>query len=253
MVYDEEVRRREVKSMPHSTLDLTGRHVVITGGAGALGTAVVARFIAAGATCHIPTIDDGPGSLGIPGAHYVTRVNMTDERSVAAVYGDIPELWASVHLAGGFSWARLEDTSADAARAQFEMNALTCLLCSREAVRRIRVRAAANPGEPGGRIVNVGSRATLSPSAGMAAYAMSKAAVQALTTTLAEELRSEQILVNAVLPSIIDTPFNRASMPDATHDLWPKPAEIAEAILFLASPSNALTTGALMPVYGRTP
>jgi NAD(P)-dependent dehydrogenase (short-subunit alcohol dehydrogenase family) len=93
--------------MPHSTLDLTGRHVVVTGGAGALGTAVVARLLAAGATCHIPTIDDGPGSLGLPGAHYIPRVDLTDERSVAAVYSDIAELWASVHLAGGFTWARI--------------------------------------------------------------------------------------------------------------------------------------------------
>ncbi len=238
--------------MPHSTLDLTGRHVVLTGGAGALGTAVVARFLAAGATCHIPTIDDGPGSLGLPGARYLPRVNLTDERSVAAVYAEVPEIWASVHLAGGFSWARLEDTTADGARAQFEMNAVTCMLCSREAVKRMRARVAANPGEPGGRIVNVGSRATLSPSAGMSAYVMAKAAVQALTVTLAEELRGEQILVNAVLPSIIDTPFNRASMPDADFERWPKPADIAEAILFLASPSNALTSGALVPVYGRS-
>jgi NAD(P)-dependent dehydrogenase (short-subunit alcohol dehydrogenase family) len=238
--------------MPHSTLDLTGRHVIVTGGAGALGTAVVARLIAAGATVHVPTIDDGPGSLGLPGAHYITRVDLTDERSVASVYAEVPELWASVHLAGGFTWAKLEDTSAAAARAQFEMNALTCLLCCREAVHRMRSRAAADKTEAGGRIVNVGSRGALAPVVGLAAYAMAKAAVHALTLGLAEELRGEQILVNAVLPSIIDTPANRASMPDADHDRWPKPNDIAEAILFLASPSNALTSGALVPVYGRT-
>lgn len=237
--------------MPHSTLDLTGRNVVITGGAGALGTAVVARLLAAGATCHVPAIDDGPGSLGLPGARYVPRVDLVDERAVAALYADVPDLWASIHLAGGFTWARLEDTSAAAARAQFEMNALTCLLCSREAVRRMRSRAAAHPDEPGGRIVNIGSRGTLVPATGMSAYAMAKAAVQALTLGLAEELRSEQILVNAVVPSIIDTQANRAAMPDAEFDRWPKPAEIAEAVLWLASPSNTLTSGALVPVYGR--
>ena len=235
--------------MPHSTIDLTGRHVIITGGAGALGTAVVARFIAAGATCHVPTIDDGPGSLGLPGARYIPRINLSDEQTVIDLYAGLPELWASVHLAGGFGWNRIEDTRPADARAQFEMNAMTCLLCSREAVKRMRARAADT--EVGGRLVNVGSRATLLPSTGMAAYAMAKAAVQALTTQLAEELRDEQILVNAVLPSIIDTPFNRASMPDADFERWPKPAEIAEAILFLASPSNALTSGALVPVYGR--
>jgi len=238
--------------MPHSTLDLTGRHVIITGGAGALGTAVVARFLAAGATCHVPTIDDGPGSLGLPGARYIPRINLGEEQAVVDLYAGLPGLWASVHLAGGFSWNRLEDTKSSDVRAQFEMNAMTCFLCSREAVKRMRARAAdASDSELGGRIVNVGSRATLIPSTGMAAYAMAKAAVQALTTQLAEELRDERILVNAVLPSIIDTPFNRASMPDADHDRWPKPADIAEAALFLACPSNSLTSGALIPVYGR--
>ena len=135
------------------------------------------------------------------------------------------------------------------------MNVMTCFLCCREAVKRMRavptVDAGAPPLADRGRIVNVGSRATLVPAAGMTAYAMSKAAVQALTTVLAEELRGERILCNAVLPSIIDTPFNRASMPDADFERWPKPAEIAEAILFLASPTNTLTTGALLPVFGR--
>ena len=87
--------------MPHSTTDLTGRHVVITGGAGALGTAVVARFLAAGATVHVPAIDDGPGSRGLPGARYVPRVDLGDERQVIHFYAHLPPLWASVHLAGG--------------------------------------------------------------------------------------------------------------------------------------------------------
>ena len=241
--------------MPHSTIDLTGRHVIITGGAGALGTAVVARFLTAGATCHIPTIDDGPGAHGVPGAHYIPRVNLGDEQAVVALYAGLPELWASIHLAGGFSWARLEDTKSADVRAQLDTNVMTCFLCCREAVKRMRAAPAVDDGAPrpapGGRIVNVGSRATLVPAAGMSAYAMAKAAVQALTTGLAEELRAEQILCNAVLPSIIDTPFNRASMPDADFERWPKPAEIAEAILFLASPTNTLTTGALLPVFGR--
>ena len=237
--------------MPHSTIDLTGRHVVITGGAGALGTAVVARLLAAGATCHVPTIDDGPGPHTLPGAHYIPRVDLADERQVHNLYARLPGLWASIHLAGGFTWARIADTTAAAARAQLEMNAITCLLCCREAVARMRARAAANPGEPGGRIVNVGSRAAAHPAPGLAAYAMAKAAVHALTLQLAEELRDEQILVNAVLPSIIDTPANRASMPDADFDRWPRPAEIAEAVLFLVSPTNTLSSGTLLPVFGR--
>jgi NAD(P)-dependent dehydrogenase (short-subunit alcohol dehydrogenase family) len=86
----------------------------------------------------------------------------------------------------------------------------------------------------------------------MSAYAASKAAVAALTLSLAEELADRAIWVNAVVPSIIDTPANRAAMPDAGHDAWPKPEEIAETIAFLASPQNLATRGALVPVYGRS-
>jgi NAD(P)-dependent dehydrogenase (short-subunit alcohol dehydrogenase family) len=85
----------------------------------------------------------------------------------------------------------------------------------------------------------------------MTAYTASKASVAAITQALAAELAGDRILANAVLPSIIDTPSNRASMPKANHAAWPKPAELAEAIGFLASPENALTSGALIPVYGR--
>lgn len=235
--------------MPHATLDLTGRHVVVTGGAGALGTPVVARLVAAGATCHVPCIDDGPGARGLPAVDYVPRVELTDEAAVAALYAGLPDVWASIHLAGGFTWAKLEDTSATTARAQFEMNAITAMLCSREAVKKMRARSG---GDVGGRIVNVSSRGAVHPTTGLIAYAMAKAGVSALTLALANELRQEQILVNAVVPSIIDTPANRAAMPDADHDRWPKPAEIAETILFLASPSNAVTTGSLVHVEGRT-
>lgn len=234
--------------MPHSTLDLTGRHVVVTGGAGALGTPVVARFLAAGATVHVPCIDDGPGARGLPGVRYAARVDLADDVAVASFYADLPALWASVHLAGGFTWAKLADTSAAVVRGQYEMNALTAFLCSREAVKKIRATGLPD----GGRVVNVSARVALAPTGGLSAYAMSKAAVCALTQALADELRDEKILINAVLPAIIDTPANRASMPDADFERWAKPAEIAEAVLYLASPSNAVTSGALVPVYGRT-
>ena len=103
----------------------------------------------------------------------------------------------------------------------------------------------------GGRIVNVSARAVVAPASGMTAYIASKAGVAALTQALATELAGDRILVNAVLPSIIDTPANRVSMPKADHAAWPRPAELAEAIGFLASGGNALTSGALVPVYGR--
>jgi NAD(P)-dependent dehydrogenase (short-subunit alcohol dehydrogenase family) len=124
------------------------------------------------------------------------------------------------------------------------MNATTCFLCCREAARTLRGRD--------GRIVNVTAKPVLVPAAQMSAYAASKAAVAALTRSLAEELAGSRIWVNAVVPSIIDTAANRAAMPDADHDAWPKPDEIAETIAFLASPQNAVIRGALVPVYGRS-
>lgn len=237
--------------MTHASLDLTGRHIVVTGGAGALGTPVVARLVAAGATCHVPCVDDGPGSRGVSGVHYIPRVELTDEHATASLYDDLPDVWASIHLAGGFVWSKLEDTSLATVRAQLEMNAVTAFLCCREAVKKIRARK--DTSVVGGRIINVSSRGGTRPDVGLSAYAMGKAAVSALTLGLAAELRAEQIWVNAVIPAIIDTPANRAAMPDADFKKWAKPADIAETILFLASPSNAVTTGAQIPVDGPTP
>ena len=104
---------------------------------------------------------------------------------------------------------------------------------------------------PGGRIVNVAARPAVLPSGGMLAYSMSKAAVVNLTQSLAEEVKEHGILVNAVVPSIMDTPSNRAAMPDADHSGWPGVEAVAEAIWFLSSERNGLTSGALIPVYGR--
>ncbi|HEY8375428.1 MAG TPA: SDR family NAD(P)-dependent oxidoreductase [Nannocystis sp.] len=225
--------------------DLEGLHIIVTGGAGALGGAVVAELAAAGASIVVPCIDDGP-SERVDGVRYVPRVDLAQETAVRALYDALPSLWGSVHLAGGFQWAKIEDTTAELARAQWTMNALTCLLCSAAAVKKIRASGR------GGRIVNVTSRAVTQPAAGMTSYAMSKAAVSALTTTLAEELREEAILVNAIAPGIIDTPANRAAMPKADHDRWPKPAELARVIHTLVSPATSATSGAIVPVYGRS-
>ena len=106
----------------------------------------------------------------------------------------------------------------------------------------------------GGRIVNVAARPALEwrGGAGMTAYAAAKSAVAALTGALAEEVASEGILVNAVAPSILDTPANRRAMPDADYAVWPQVEEVAQTILFLASPDNRVSRGAVVPVYGRT-
>jgi NAD(P)-dependent dehydrogenase (short-subunit alcohol dehydrogenase family) len=126
-------------------------------------------------------------------------------------------------------------------------NADSAFLCCREAVKAMR------RSERRGRIVNVAARPALEPrqGGGMVAYTMTKAAVAALTVALGEELAAEGIWVNAVAPSLIDTPANRQAMPDADFASWPKAAELAETIVHLASPDNHLVRSALIPVYGR--
>lgn len=226
--------------------DLRGLSIVVTGGAGALGHAVVTELAEAGAVIVVPCVDDGPGAEAVPGVRYVPRVDLADERAVSTLYQSVGGLWASVHLAGGFVWSKLKDTSLKTLQAQWSMNALTCFLCCRAAVAKIRA------GGLGGRIVNVTSRAVSQPGAGVAAYAMAKGAVSALTATLAEELRGEGILVNAIAPGIIDTPANRAAMPDVDHARWPRPRELARTIHHLVSPDTTATSGAIVPVYGRS-
>jgi NAD(P)-dependent dehydrogenase (short-subunit alcohol dehydrogenase family) len=222
--------------------EFDGRQIVITGGDGALGQAVVRAFLEAGATCHLPVF--GPGWPGAPtGARVTGNVDLSDERTVAEYYAALPTLAASVHLAGGFLAKPIAETTRADLDGQLKLNLVTTFLCCREAIKALRKSS-------GGRIVNVAARIVEQPASGMAAYAVSKAGVAALTRALAAEVRGDGILVNAVLPSIIDTPANRAAMPDADHARWPKPEELARTIRWLASGENRLTSGALVPVYG---
>jgi NAD(P)-dependent dehydrogenase (short-subunit alcohol dehydrogenase family) len=263
------------------TFELVGRHVVVTGGAGALGNAVVERFRRAGALCHVPVRGQPPpvpaaaaDPAGLPPVRYVPGVELSDEGSVTAFYAGLPAgLWASVHLAGGFAMGPLAATSGADFRAQLEQNLVTAFLCSREAVKAIR-RAGTAPGVPsvpmtgaapapppaspprgaglGGRIVQVASRSGLFPVAGQLAYSTSKAALVALTTGLAAELAAERILVNAVAPGTMDTPANRLAMPGIDPSSWVAPAEVAALIVWLASPANARASGATIPVFGAS-
>lgn len=224
------------------------RHVVVTGGTGGLGKAVVRRLVAAGAHCHLPHPDADTTIAGLEGDAITLypRLDLTDEAAVTEFYAGLPVLWASIHLAGGFAMAPIEETSLDDFLGQMRINTQTCFLTCREAVKAMK-----RSGQ-GGRIVNVAARPGLEPrsGAGMPAYTASKAAVAALTEALGEALAGDGILVNAVAPSIIDTPANRSAMPDADHDAWPKPEQIAETITWLASPDNTVTRSALVPVYG---
>jgi NAD(P)-dependent dehydrogenase (short-subunit alcohol dehydrogenase family) len=223
-------------------LTLEGLNVVVTGGDGALGRAVVDAFASAGAACHLPVLG-AAGTESRPGVRITGKVDLTDEGAVAAYFAGLPALWASVHLAGGYAAKPIADTSRADLDRQLDLNLVTAFLCCREAVKAMRKSG-------GGRIVNVAARVVEVPIGGAVAYSVSKAGVAALTRSLAVETRGDGILVNAVLPSIIDTPANRAAMPKADPAKWPKPDELARAILWLASPENRLTSGALVPVYG---
>src|SRR5215467_1474452 len=231
-------------------MDFRNRHVVVTGGAGALGTALVGTLVDTGATCHVPCHDEAEAQRFPLREHKQVVLSVTgslaDEAAVARFYEAITPLWASIHLAGGFAAGPLREASVATLRQQIDMNLLTCLLCCRAAV-------GAMTGS-GGRIVNVAARPALEwrSGAGMVAYAASKAAVAALTAALAEEVAKDGILVNTVAPSIMDTPANRTAMPKADYDLWPKVAEVAATIMFLASPDNRVTRGGIIPVYGRS-
>jgi NAD(P)-dependent dehydrogenase (short-subunit alcohol dehydrogenase family) len=224
------------------------RDVIITGGTGVLGSAVVAQVLDGGGRAHVPVFDSNELQRFAHRDHQRLRVyegvDLGDEQAVASLYEKVPGLYASVHIAGGFAMGPIEDTSLATWEHLMRMNATTCFLCCRQAVRTMASRE--------GRLVNVAARPALVPTGQMAAYAASKAAVAALTQSLAEELASSSIWVNAVVPSIIDTPANRAAMPDADHRAWPTPEGIARTIAFLASPGNAVTRGALVPVYGRS-
>lgn len=229
-------------------LDFSGLETVVTGGTGALGRAVVKRLLEAGAIVHVPVYVSSE-LVGFPhrddaSCRVYEGVDLGSEDDVDRLYGRVDSLHASVHVAGGFDMGPIENTSIDAWQHLLRMNATTCFLCCRAAARSF--------GERGGRIVNVAARPVMVPTAQMGAYAASKAAVAALTTTLSEELASRGVWVNAVVPSIIDTPANREAMPDADYAAWPTPEAIAETIAFLASPQNSATRGALVPVYGRS-
>jgi NAD(P)-dependent dehydrogenase (short-subunit alcohol dehydrogenase family) len=231
-------------------VDFQNRHVVVTGGTGALGGAVVGALVAAGAVCHVPYL------VAAEAEHFPLKdharvkltaaIDLTDEAAVAHLYGGVSGLWASIHLAGGFAMSAVAATSKADLMKQVSLNLVTAFLCCGAAVNAMA--------GAGGRIVNVAARPALEwrTGAGMAAYTASKAGVAALTAALAEEVAKSGILVNAVAPSIMDTPANRAAMPQADFAAWPKVEEVAATILFLASPDNKVSRGGIVPVYGRS-
>ncbi len=234
-------------------MDFSNCHIVVTGGAGALGTAVVTALIEAGAFCHVPCFDEAEAKRFRLRDHKQVAVtvagNLADEEAVGRAFQGIAPLWASIHIAGGFAFGPLREATMATIRQQIDMNFVSCLLCCRAALNAMQTGQNA-----GGRIVNVAARPALEwrTGAGMVAYAASKTGVAALTAALAEEVAKDGILVNAIAPSIMDTPANRQAMPKADYTLWPKVEEVAATIVFLASPDNRVTRGAIVPVYGKS-
>lgn len=230
--------------------EFAGLHVVVTGATGELGEAVARHLLAAGATIHLPVRTPDKARTLYAGAADRVRIaavsDLSDEAAVASFFAGLPPIWASIHCAGGFAMSRIDDTTLSDLRTMLDGNTVSAFLCSREAVKAMRGR--------GGRIVNVASQLGVEPrrGGGMVAYAVSKAAVAALTLALAEEVAGEGIWVNAVVPSTMDTQANRGTWPDSDHSKWPKLAEVAATVAFLASPQNAVTRAALVPVYGLT-
>lgn len=229
--------------------DLQNRHVVVTGGTGALGAAVVRALVDAGAHCHVPAIESAVPAERFPKQRVSvsTNIDLSDEASVAGFYAGLPPLHGAVNIAGGFAWAPIADSPAAVLQQQLSMNLVSCVLSCREAVANFRKSGR------GGHIVNISARPALNPRLGanMTAYTASKAAVAAFTAALAEELKAEDISVIALCPSTIDTPANRADMPDADHTRWVQPAAIAGLIVAQLAVPGVLNSGALIPVYGK--
>jgi NAD(P)-dependent dehydrogenase (short-subunit alcohol dehydrogenase family) len=237
--------------------ELQNRVAIVSGAGGNLGKAVVTRLFAEG--CRIAPIDRHQENLNalcaalkatpenlFPGSVDLTRYEAVAEfvDSVVAHFGRIDIL---ANLAGGFvfSGATHEMDLGDLDR-MVEINLKTAFLLSAAVAKRMVAQGGS------GRIVNIGTRGALKGEAGMSAYAASKAGVLRLTESMAAELLPLGITVNAVLPSVIDTPQNRAAMPQSDFSKWVAPESLADAIAFLVSDAARDISGAAIPVYGRS-
>ena len=224
---------------------MTPRTLVVTGGHGTLGKAVVEAALADG--LNVALIDHATGEAAPDRALEIGGVDLTDAGAAEAAMARVVERFGGIdallNIAGGFVWQTTDD-AAPAWDRMFALNLTTALNASRAALPHLKASAQ-------GRIVNVGANGALKAAAGMGAYGASKSAVHRLTEALAEELKETSVTVNAVLPSILDTPQNRKDMPDADPAKWVRPSDLAGVMLFLASPASRAITGALIPVTGR--
>lgn len=232
------------------------RTALVAGGAGALGGALVALLLERGYRVAVPHRSDEEGAR-LRAAHAealeggrlrLSRTDVADPDALAALLdvatADWGPLWLACSVAGGFAGGTTVEQLDDLGvlEGQLRTNLRTAFVTAREGLRHM--------GPAGGRVVLVSSRTVRHPAAGQAAYTAAKAGVIALVETLAEELRGSGRTANAVVPRVIDTPANRAAMPDADHARWVPPRAIAEVIAWLAGPEAWPVSGAAIPVYG---
>ncbi len=235
-------------------MKLKDKVAIITGGTGGLGKAVVSEFLNEGARVICTYIldkelrDCQPLIKSHKNNFLPVKADVTKEKQVAKVikktldgFGKIDVL---VNIVGAFTYAKIVDTSEKEWDRMMSINLKSAFLCTK-AVLPYMIR------QNLGKIINISSRPALQGSAGIGAYAASKAGVLNLTETIAEEVKDYDINVNAILPSTIDTPGNRKAMPGADFSKWVKPEEIARVIVFLASDSSKAISGAAIPVYGK--
>ncbi|MDQ6817915.1 MAG: SDR family NAD(P)-dependent oxidoreductase [Actinomycetota bacterium] len=227
------------------------RTAIVTGGTGGLGSAVVARLLNDGwrvvapwiAEAELERVEQRDG-LELIKADLFEPASVREVVELAAG-GDAAALRGLVNLVGGFAMGRrVHETPFEEFEKQFRLNLRPTYLMTQTAVPHM-------VGQGGGSIVCVGTRAALQPFKGAAGYISSKAAVIAFAGAVAADYRDDGVRCNAILPSVIDTPGNRASMPNADFDRWVKPGEIAGVIAHLLSDDSAPVSGAAIPVYGR--
>lgn len=232
--------------------DLSGKVAVVTGASGNLGRAVAAAFESAGA--RLALVDRSEEALGniygVGPTRFGVVADLTDEASVSAAVGAIAAHYGRIdilaNIAGGFRMGPpVHETPVETWDLMMNMNARTVFLTARAVIPSMLANG-------WGRIINVSARAAVQPKGWMVPYCVSKAAVITLTEGLAAEHRSDGITVNCVLPGTIDTPHNRADMPDADWSQWVPPAALADVILFLASDAARAVNGTAVPVYGAS-
>ena len=232
--------------MPYPNLG--GKVIAVTGGFGALGRATGEVLIAKGAKVALIDITKPPDIASNDSRLLLGSVDLRDPNAVSdacsKVVSSFGHLYGLVNLAGGFSWQKVNQESVAVWDQMYDVNLRTALVASTAAIPFLLERG-------GGRIVNVGAAAAKFASAGMGAYTAAKAGVERLTEAMSEELKDQGINVNAVLPSILDTPAKRLSMPTADHKRWVAPDDLAQVIAFLLSDESAAVTGALIPVKGK--